>query len=352
MSSNNEKPSDSRKKLVGKLAEKFGVEPLKFWETLKSTAFKQRNGNPPTDEQMMALLIVSDQYGLNPFLKEIYAFPDKDNGIVPVVGIDGWSRIINSHSQFDGMEFRTSETTIELKGLTKPVFEWIECIMYRKDRQRPTVIREYLEEIYREPIEKRGQHGPYVIKGPWQTHPRRFSRHKVIIQTARVALGYTGIYDEDEAERIISGDQIAASNAPSIEFDSNPIQSQPQSLPKPQSQNELMQDLAQAEFDGMVTEEAAFVSVEQHNNEPFVQVQASTQTNDDAPKPNEVVETNFGQIKRKDVQMINQMIDFTSESGTWDTTKDSFNERYSDETLSFALEQLNNAFNTAFPAEK
>jgi hypothetical protein len=30
-----------------------------------------------TDEQMMALLIVADQYGLNPFTKEIYGYPDK-----------------------------------------------------------------------------------------------------------------------------------------------------------------------------------------------------------------------------------------------------------------------------------
>ncbi|MGC6598113.1 recombinase RecT, partial [Escherichia coli] len=37
--------------------------------------------------------------------KEIYAFPDKQNGIVPVVGVDGWSRIINENQQFDGMDF-------------------------------------------------------------------------------------------------------------------------------------------------------------------------------------------------------------------------------------------------------
>ena len=29
--------------------------------------------------------------------------PDRNNGIVPVVGVDGWSRIINDNPQFDGM---------------------------------------------------------------------------------------------------------------------------------------------------------------------------------------------------------------------------------------------------------
>src|SRR3546814_4773792 len=55
-----------------------------------------------SDAQMTALLIVANQYALNPWTKEIYAFPDKNNGIVPVVGVDGWARIINSHQQFDG----------------------------------------------------------------------------------------------------------------------------------------------------------------------------------------------------------------------------------------------------------
>ncbi len=42
----------------------------------------------------------------------------------------------------------------------------------------------------------------YTAKGPWQTHPKRFSRHKAMIQCARMAFGFGGIYDQDEAERI------------------------------------------------------------------------------------------------------------------------------------------------------
>ena len=58
--------------------------------TLKATAFKGQ----VSDAQMTALLVVANQYGLNPWVKEIYAFPDRQNGIVPVVGVDGWSRIM------------------------------------------------------------------------------------------------------------------------------------------------------------------------------------------------------------------------------------------------------------------
>ena len=94
-----------------------------------------------SDAQLAALLIVAGQYGLNPWTKEIYAFPDKKNGIVPVVGVDGWSRIINDHPQFDGMEFRVSENMVRMPGANVDAHEWMECIIYRKDRSRPTVVR-------------------------------------------------------------------------------------------------------------------------------------------------------------------------------------------------------------------
>lgn len=165
-------------------------------DTLKATAFKGQ----VSDAQMTALMVVANQYGLNPWTKEIYAFPDKNNGIVPVVGVDGWSRIINSHPQFDGMEFRQSEEMVQMPGAKSEAPAWIECSIYRKDRGRPIVIREYLDETYREPF--KGQYG--VVAGPWQTHPKRFLRHKAMIQCARLAFGFGGIYDQDEADRIIN----------------------------------------------------------------------------------------------------------------------------------------------------
>nr|WP_263010091.1 phage recombination protein Bet [Stenotrophomonas maltophilia] len=152
---------------------------------LKATAFKGQ----VSDAQMTALLVVANQYGLNPWTKEIYAFPDKNNGIVPVVGVDGWSRIINSHAHFDGMDF-------EQDG------ESCTCSIYRKDRSRPVRVTEYMAECRRSNA------------GPWQSHPRRMLRHKAMIQCARLAFGFVGIYEQDEAERIIEGEVIRAERSP------------------------------------------------------------------------------------------------------------------------------------------
>lgn len=166
--------------LLNKFAQRYemGATPEEVANTLKQTCFKGQ----VSDAQMVALLIVADQYKLNPFTKELYAFPDKNNGIVPVVGLDGWSRIINEHPQFDGMDFEMPADGSEYT-----------CRIYRKDRKHPTSITEYMSECKRN-------------TQPWQSHPRRMLRHKSMIQCARLAFGFAGIYDQDEAERIVERD--------------------------------------------------------------------------------------------------------------------------------------------------
>lgn len=180
--------------LTNKLAARFDMgDGQGVIEILKNTAFKVKDGSV-SDNQMTALLVIANQYGLNPFTKEIYAYPDKSNGIVPVVGVDGWGRIINERPELDGLEFRYSEQTLNHKG--KVAHEWIECVITRKDRKVPIVVREYFDEVVRS----------LNFATPWDTHPKRMHRHKAMIQCARLAFGFGGIYDQDEAERIVEKD--------------------------------------------------------------------------------------------------------------------------------------------------
>lgn len=201
----------NKNNLTAKFASKFNVDEKEVMNILKSTAFKQRDGNPPSDNQMMALMIVADQYGLNPFVKEIYAYPDKSNGIVPVVGVDGWSRIMNDHPQMDGIEFNYSPETNQVKG--KTVHDWIECVIHRKDRSKPIVVREYFDEVNRS----------VSFATPWDSHPKRMHRHKAEIQCARIAFGFAGIYDEDEAEHILEKDVQGEALPPVKEYVSDEV---------------------------------------------------------------------------------------------------------------------------------
>ena len=184
----------TRQSLVEKFAQKYSIEGAKLMGILKATAFKVTQGEA-TNEQMAALLVVADQYGLNPFTREIFAFEDKRKGIVPVVSVDGWARIVNDHPHFNGCEFEYGPETATPDGRGKKAFEWVECVMYHKQREHPIRVREYLDEVYQGPRNN--------YDGPWQSHTKRMQRHKTFIQTARLAFGFSGIYDEDEAQRIV-----------------------------------------------------------------------------------------------------------------------------------------------------
>ena len=155
------------------MASKINVDPAKLHSTLKSTVFKGAS-----DDELLALVVVANTYGLNPLLKELYAFPAKGGGIVPVVSIDGWVSMVNNHPQMDGMEFE--EHHGEAGNL-----EAITCRIWRKDRNRPISVTEHLSECKRN-------------TDPWKME-HRMLRHKALIQCARYAFGFSGITDEDEA---------------------------------------------------------------------------------------------------------------------------------------------------------
>ena len=175
--------------LLAKFGAKYSVDARKVYETLCATAFSAAK----TEEQVIALLVVADQYGLNPFTKEIFAFPGQRGEVVPVVGIDGWNRIAQQHDQFDGVELRYSDVMKKPSDKAKECPEWVEAVVYRKDREHPVVIREFLDECFRD-------------TGPWESHTKRMLRHKALIQGYRTAFGFHGIYDQDEAERFIDVD--------------------------------------------------------------------------------------------------------------------------------------------------
>jgi len=174
---------EPKRSLIAKMAEERGVESADFYKTVTETMFKGAN-----QSQLMTLLLVADRYHLDVTTKEIYAFPAKGGGIVPVVSIDGWISLAHQHPAYDGEEFRYADKLVTPQG-AKACPEWMEIVIYRKDTSHPTVIREYLEECFRG-------------TDPWKSHTKRMLRHKTMIQGYRVAFGFSGIKDEDEAQRI------------------------------------------------------------------------------------------------------------------------------------------------------
>lgn len=136
--------------------------------------------NGATDEELAAFCMVAATYKLNPLVKEIHAFRTKQGGIMPMIGIDGWLKLLMSNEDYDGMEHVYST---QADGEV-----WVECRIYSKARPKhPTVAREFLSEneIKTSPV--------------WQQRPRRMLKHRATIQAIRYFAGICGFIDMDEA---------------------------------------------------------------------------------------------------------------------------------------------------------
>lgn len=172
----------NRAGVIDGLARHFDMDKANFLQVMKATIMKGAN---VSGEDIAAFCLVAKEHGLNPFTKEIFAFPT-GGGIQPIVSIDGWMKLINSHPDFDGMEF---VDTLDANGKITA----ITCKMFRKGRSHPTSVTEYLSECFRQ-------------TPTWKQWPTRMLRHKVTIQAARYTFGFAGIMEPDEAERM--GDPI------------------------------------------------------------------------------------------------------------------------------------------------
>ncbi|MDE2106531.1 MAG: recombinase RecT, partial [Patescibacteria group bacterium] len=160
------------------MSQRLSLDPTKLLETLKSTVFQKAS-----NEELIALTVVANNYDLNPFLKEIYAFPAKGGGIVPIVSVDGWNKMLVRHPEFDGIEFVfTDDDAGNLFSCTATVF--------LKNRSHPVKITEYFAECKRN-------------TDPWNTMPRRMLRNRTLCQAARVAFGFSGVMNDDEAASVI-----------------------------------------------------------------------------------------------------------------------------------------------------
>lgn len=185
------RPAEQRALL--EMADRCAVDVAGLTKALKATVLPQvkepstGRKREPTLGEVYGFAVVANQYQLNPFLKEIYAFPNKAGGMSPVIGVDGFTAIMNRHPEFDGIEFEMEWT----KGTpdVKPIPVSCTATVHRKDRAHPIVLTEYLDECARN-------------TDPWNDMPARMLRNRTLCQAVRVAFGVVGVMQDDEAETI------------------------------------------------------------------------------------------------------------------------------------------------------
>ena len=147
---------------LGRAATGLGIDAgeLKAWVDLQLQV---------PAKAILVLLRSMQSLHLDPLCEEIGFTQFEDGQWQVLITIEGCSKLLNQHPQFNGLVFNQADTLID------GVPEWIECSIYRKDREVPTTVREYLTEV-------RGENSI------WQKMPRRMLRHRALQQCVRLAI--------------------------------------------------------------------------------------------------------------------------------------------------------------------
>jgi hypothetical protein len=119
---------------------------------------------------VLSLLRTMQHWHLDPLQEEIGFTQYEDGNWQVFISIDGCSKLLNEHSQFNGLAFNQADNLVE------GVPEWMECSIYRRDRIMPITVREYFVEVRNS-------------NDLWQKMPRRMLRHRALQQCVRLAIG-------------------------------------------------------------------------------------------------------------------------------------------------------------------
>jgi hypothetical protein len=177
------------------ITEILGVSDKKQAEALITSSLFQDYA--PKQGDIALIVSMCESYGLNPLLGMLYIKRDNAGCIYPALTVDGWYKLVNDQEDCNGYEFIESESVFELPkqfhdSESSYCFESIGCKIYRKGREHTPVVYEYIQECFN------------PNNQAWFTHSKRLLRHKSFSQAARIVYNFSGLYEPDEAERIIA----------------------------------------------------------------------------------------------------------------------------------------------------
>jgi hypothetical protein len=170
------------------LAAFIGMDQAMMLETIKAQCFRTRdkNGNAieVTDFQLAAFISIAHEMKVNPLLPGImYAYPNKQGGVTPILGPDGVFKKLSEREDIDGWEVKVFPEDVSL-----PPTHAIATI-YRKGSQHPISYTAILSEW-------RVQENPN-----WASRPRHMLQLRALKHAARQVIhGMPG----DEDDRLIA----------------------------------------------------------------------------------------------------------------------------------------------------
>lgn len=165
------------------------------YRQLVQGVFKRELDNAPFDGQLLGLIQVATLYGVSPMQGEVYPHLSWDGSCRAVLTRDGWNRLAQTQTDYEGVSFTYSDETVTLREadeshpLPLKGYEWVEATVYRKG-YHPFTVREHLDEVFR--TEAQGG-SPY-----WMISPKRMHRYKAFIFALRSAYSLGSIAEAEE----------------------------------------------------------------------------------------------------------------------------------------------------------
>lgn len=153
-------------KLANQAAQTIGVEA----EELMTYLQERKLGDT---QSLISIFRLIHEHHLDPMLNHIDQIEDVKDQMATkklYVTLNGCIKIMNSHPHFQGVEFNTCINT------DQEASAWIECVIHRSDRIKPTIVREYMCEANSD-------------SDAWQKMPLRMLRNRALAQCVRIAFG-------------------------------------------------------------------------------------------------------------------------------------------------------------------
>lgn len=184
-------------KLLSAMADQYQMDPKEFIAAVKGQCFA---GGACSDAQLLMLLSVAKTYDLNPLIRELHAFVNKQGKMEIVVGVDGWFKIVARDKRVLGWEDAEERND---KGQLVAVTVWI----YRSDRRLDN--GKYLPGKYRAVMDEwLMEHKPGKDATNWEEMPEHRLYGVAFKECARRTLGITEVIGEMDEVKLARTERV------------------------------------------------------------------------------------------------------------------------------------------------
>ncbi len=188
--------TQQRQGIVDNAAAIMGCQPAKLLDLLRNVWHTSKGQPDLTPQEMFVGISLVARYGLDPIAREVYVTRSK-KGLMTIVGIDGWIKILCRTPHYDGHE-------VEIHEDANGKVDWVETRIHSKDRTYPATYKAFMSEYIKM--------GGFVA----QQMPSHMLRLFSLRHAARQFVPLAGVTTEEEA-RWMTVDKRSLATAQSVE---------------------------------------------------------------------------------------------------------------------------------------